>query len=956
MDLYDKNNNNDVFNEVSSRALYSGMFFKDIGKIKYAKQIFEIGIQVPGDEWPNTVLKLIETFMELNQFDRALEHIDEIFETSQDVAHSNFIQALLSLKAVVLRRQGKYNEAGDIYNELGNNVNIQYNKAVALKQSGEFEESKKIFEELLSQNQSDIEFRLQVQSSYGSLLKQLKQEQAAYEILVKTYVEATQYFPENNGLYHVIINNYAKVCTAIEGKEYQEKAKELFEGLLKLKLSKYSNPNHEEILLTKHNLSETNLVLGYTKDALSYAKEAYIGRKKAFGVSHRDTILSQLSYFSLLLVDKNSDKVLLSKLFQELFKHGDIIQKYEREYDVFNTTSKLYCELYGDLSCDQCGQIFFQIASYLKEKKNFSDAVKYDKKRFNCVKNTITETKNYYGLVVVSTTLAATYYKLDLKEKVIEIEKFIVDSLRDNYEYIFNKQKKLSKSQFIKSIKNLSESYLDNNEISKSMSLQKEVLDLRFTQGDEVDSALMPNEKGEMIVEKNDIYGIYKINFDEYVDSINQLVTLAYEHDLLDFATVLQEEVINTCLEKLDENYEKYLELILNYYSNLAAMYLFKNITEAKLKYEDVLNFIQTQFVKNKISKQVCIEKQISILNGIKLFLTKFIDTQREMAIQLNNLLIELHSSLFEYDETGLIDEYMETIRLKIKFLKDEGELDNAIKNELQIGKYLSKYKTNIESWQEKTILHLNNLATGYYNLDQYKDAKAYANKLNDFFEEFNIIHDKHYENAQNILNFIDQKEQKNNFLNRFFLIDSNARDEMLKVLFLVEDSLSNQECEELLIKHNFAEDTPFDIYVVNSNEELVFIQQYYNEDIKLPTLVYFFEGDIEFVINIPTMNVNEATFTDLLYLSKVLAYTHKEVEISGDSFVDALGFIELNEHARQIFKQITNLDSLPEYEDAQQLIELAKKTPKLIYSENLNGLIKQLKEIFGDESIGTLR
>ena len=952
---YDESNKN-ISNEISSRVLHCGMFFQDIGKIEYAKQIFETGVQVPGDEWPSTVIKLISTFIELNQFDEASNQIDSISKISKELPDSNFKQSLLSLKAVILRRQGNYNEAGDIYNELGNNVNIQYNKAVALKQSGELGESKKILEELLSQNQSDIEFRLQVQSSYGSLLRQLRQVPEAYEILEKTYVEATQYFPENNGLYHVVINNYAKVCTEIKDKEYQEKAKELYEELLKLRLSKYSNPNHEEVLLSKHNLSEINLLLGYTKDALLYAKEAYIGREKVFGISHRDTVLSQVAYFSLLITDKDPDIALLSKLFQELFKHGDIIQKYESEYEVFNTALQLYCELYGDLSCNQCGQIFFQISSHLKEKKNFNEAIKYDKKRFNCVKNTITETKNFLGLLFVSTTLATTYYKLDLKEKVIEIEEFIVDSLRANYEYIFDEQKIFDISQFIKSIKNLAESYLDNNKINQSILLQKEALDLRFTKGEQAGSTLMPDEKGEMVVEKNDIYGIFKINFDEYINYINQLITFAYKHDLLDIATELQQEAITKCFERLDENYEKYLELILNYYSSLAAMYLIKDNTEAKLKYEDVLNFIQIQFVKNKISKQVCIEKQISILNGIKLLLSKFIETQREIAIQLNNLLIELYSLLFEYDETGLIDEYMETIRLKIKFLKDEGELDNAIKNELLIGNYLSKYKTSIENWQEKTTLHLNNLATGYYNFDQYKDAKIYANKLHDFFEEFNIIHDKHYENSQNILNLINQKEQENNFLNRFFLIDSNARDEMLKVLFLVEHSLSNQECEELLIKHNFTKDTPFAIYVVNSNEELVFIQQYYNEDIKLPTLVYFFEGDIEFVINIPTMNVNEATFTDLLYLSKVLAYTHKEDKISGDSFVDALGFIELNEHARQIFKQITNLDSLPEYENAEQLIELAKKTPQLIYSENLNGLIKQLKDIFGDESIGTLR
>ena len=49
-------------------------------------------------------------------------------------------------------------------------------------------------------------------------------------------------------------------------------------------------------------------------------------------------------------------------------------------------------------------------------------------------------------------------------------------------------------------------------------------------------------------------------------------------------------------------------------------------------------------------------------------------------------------------------------------------------------------------------------------------------------------------------------------------------------------------------------------------------------------------------------------------------------------------------------------MDNLDEAPGGAMLIELAKKSPKIPYDEDLKDYVKQLKEFFGDESICKLR
>jgi len=100
----------------------------------------------------------------------------------------------------------------------------------------------------------------------------------------------------------------------------------------------------------------------------------------------------------------------------------------------------------------------------------------------------------------------------------------------------------------------------------------------------------------------------------------------------------------------------------------------------------------------------------------------------------------------------------------------------------------------------------------------------------------------------------------------------------------------------------------------------------------------------------------NKAKFTDLLYLAKFLAYYNKKDEIGINHLITAFGFIEFYDKAKSILSQIYNPDDIPKQTDAQKCIEFAKELPKILYSSELKKLISQLKEIFGDEYIGTFR
>jgi hypothetical protein len=98
------------------------------------------------------------------------------------------------------------------------------------------------------------------------------------------------------------------------------------------------------------------------------------------------------------------------------------------------------------------------------------------------------------------------------------------------------------------------------------------------------------------------------------------------------------------------------------------------------------------------------------------------------------------------------------------------------------------------------------------------------------------------------------------------------------------------------------------------------------------------------------------ATLTDLLYLSKFIALVNEEEKISIANFVNAFGFIDFNVTAKVLFSQMVDFDTISTQENASQYIQMVKVLPKIQFDEDLKELVNKLKEIFGDETIGTLR
>jgi hypothetical protein len=56
----------------------------------------------------------------------------------------------------------------------------------------------------------------------------------------------------------------------------------------------------------------------------------------------------------------------------------------------------------------------------------------------------------------------------------------------------------------------------------------------------------------------------------------------------------------------------------------------------------------------------------------------------------------------------------------------------------------------------------------------------------------------------------------------------------------------------------------------------------------------------------------------------------------------------------RQIFGD--NMESLVQSKDGQDLIDLAKSYPKINYDDTIKNLVKELKDLFGDENILNIR
>lgn len=375
-----------------------------------------------------------------------------------------------------------------------------------------------------------------------------------------------------------------------------------------------------------------------------------------------------------------------------------------------------------------------------------------------------------------------------------------------------------------------------NRYIKESIQFKEEVLDLRYKEGVQITSTLDTNT-GEII--EKDIYGIYKIEVDEYIDSINQLAATAYKNNLLYIAEKTLQKAIEKSIENLEKDYDKYFQKTLDYSCDLAVMFLFNDLDISKDKYENILTFIQNEFKLNKISKKSCIDKQKSILNGIKKILEMLLSKNAEMSFKLCNLIINLYLILFRFDNKNWIQDLIELKKLYIKLLKDNNDLKSSINYEMEIGKYLLEYKHIITNWERNMMLHFNNLATSYYHLDLLDNAIIIANKLLKFIDENSIKHDLYYQNAYEIID-LSNKGKNVDFNEPFETLLIIAKGINIKYnyskkisfddLYNALHSVELNEESLLLFKHIFGESSINNLNKDKDGQELIILAEKYHE------------------------------------------------------------------------------------------------------------------------------
>lgn len=203
------------------------------------------------------------------------------------------------------------------------------------------------------------------------------------------------------------------------------------------------------------------------------------------------------------------------------------------------------------------------------------------------------------------------------------------------------------------------------------------------------------------------------------------------------------------------------------------------------------------------------------------------------------------------------------------------------------------------------------------------------------------------------------------NFISKFITVDKMAREEDLKVIFLLNDNLDNDQFVKILNVNDFTDDTPYEAYILESEDDLLWVKRILSvENIMIPSLVYYFVGEIEFIkpiVNIEMIKKSnkerdKATLEDLLYLSKFITFLRQKDEIDLKSFEAAFGFIEFNDLPKAMFSGLIDIDNMPHADNAKDCIGKAKNLPKVPYNKELKKYIKELKELFGDEPIGYFR
>ena len=649
----------------------------------------------------------------------------------------------------------------------------------------------------------------------------------------------------------------------------------------------------------------------------------------------------------------------LASSYYDLNRLEKAIELFKRALEI---REKLYSENPERWAEDYTGSLN-NLASSYKNINHLEEAIELQERALEILEKLYSENPDRWveDYTLTLSNLSFSYKKLNNLDKAIELEKLSL-KIREKL-YSENSDKWVD--AYTISLNNLALYYQELNHVDKAIELQERALEIRkklysqnpnrwveayttsltslafsYYKQNRLDEAIELEKLSLKIREK-----LYSENPDRwaqyYATSLNNLANSYYNLNRLEEAIELLEKTLEIREKLYSENPERWAETYTRSLNNLA--YSYKNLN----RLEEAIELEERAL---EITKQLYSQNQdrwagfyTTSLNNLASSYSKL--NRLEKVIELQERILETTQKLYSQKPEIWTENYTISLINLAGSYQNINHLDKALELYIRAIEILEKvYSQNSEKWAEVYTLSLNNLATSYYNLSHFDKAIKLQNRLLEITQQlYSETPERWVEDYTSLLNSLAGS-----------LYQSGNKKEALYKL---------QKAYETAKKH-FGEIDPrtqeYKENYIQVKDELDSIEEIEEDSLdisedELTSINDFLTELIRYTSSESTEIKEEATLTDLLYLSKFISYINEEEEIGIMSFFNALGFIELNEIGKEIFSEI-DINQLPVYNDAKKHIEQAKNLPKKQYDNTLKELAKRLKEMLGDTPIGTLR
>jgi len=520
-----------------------------------------------------------------------------------------------------------------------------------------------------------------------------------------------------------------------------------------------------------------------------------------------------------------------------------------------------------------------------------------------------------------------TEYELQYKNenKCKDHSIFMADTKKLNEDWIVH---------FIHYIKNVGDKYTENNHLEKAISYSN----IYFCIG----------------------VALYIVNtewIEYHIDSMNNICSLYRETFQFDKVIEIGKQSIKLAQIAYQAN-NKYSEFYIVSLTNLGLAYKeLQKYIDAVVIFNKSLDVIKEVYRNNPIDNNL--EKYTVALLNLA-FVYKEINEVNK-AIKLENEVLEIRKQLFNKDFKKWAESYTTVLNNSAFTYHHFGDINRAIKLEEESLKIRKKlFLINPDKWIKLYSISLTNLAYSYRKAD-------FLSKAIKLDEELLVIMEKLYIDYPEI--WIEKYAIiLNNYTNTYYEISTPK--------ILLQIYIKSLTINEILLKKNpdkwieyyggTLKNLSIVYYNMNQKEKTIelftklcttfklYYGEQHNKTIKVMEDLYYLQEDIK--KSDLKFNEQKVTLSDFLDLCQFIAISSNEDEASIASFATAFGFIELNNESKQIFSQIIDVDRIQHFENGKQYIEKVKKMSKIPYSKELDDIVKQLKIIFGDESIGRLR